>query len=136
MDQQSVHHLQGELSQIFMRAVHGVSRLKGSDSTPPLFLEEVSRLFGPSVCGKPPRIVPFGKEGDRSAYVDTTPGEYFLHAGMVGVIGVKHLCALGRFIRPVYILYRNHPHQLAGLRRYETSMRTDIELSPLLLRYC
>ena len=120
LDQHAVAHLDGDLGQGLVRAVHGVAELERRHRAPPLVLEEPARLVRSHVEPRVPRRVPaLAQHRHRAGQVHLTLLQDIGHAGMRGIGRPEHLLALVGAVDRVLLPHGEHRHQLPGLLVHE-----------------
>ena len=109
-------HLDRDLGDVFVAAVHGVAGLKRGDLGPAEGLESGARLLGPTVeRGVGVRVDTLAENRDRAAEVDLALGQHLGDPGMGGIGGAEYVLALQCLVRRVDLGQRKKAHRRPAL---------------------
>ncbi len=129
MHQHAVAHLDRDLRQVLVRAVHRIARLEGRHLGPAQALELGARLRRRHEQRAVARLeAAVGQHPDGPRQVHLALRHHHLHAGMLLVGGAEHRHALVLLVYRVLLAQRHHGERRAVVRIDERDVGADLEL--------
>jgi hypothetical protein len=128
VDEHAVGHLDRDLDEVLMRALHRVAGLERGHAGPAVLEKLGPRLGGAKIqVGIFLRVLPFRQAGHPSGQVDLTLPHHFLHAGMRRVRRAVDVLALEALVRRVFVRHFHDGEDFAAFAVDQRDLLLEVD---------